>query len=222
MSAREGDLSQLGDCLCGEAGLCTALSLRSGSGRFTEAGVRAASRVLLPTVRCVAVVAPATCGGELLTEAQKHDGLETATRRFRSIGPIRAARADRFDADTAPVPYQATALDLQRVWDRDLQQRRASLGPAESCNARRSRSSIRGLNRNSQSRSEESVQGRGHRGRGQARTVPGVLRHALAGQGHPAGDGASDPGAARLPAITLIVWKKGARFDAQHLKPQTA
>ena len=28
--------------------------------------------------------------------------------------------------------------------------------------------------------------------------------------------------ARKIAAITLIVWKKGARFDAQHLKPQTA
>jgi hypothetical protein len=26
----------------------------------------------------------------------------------------------------------------------------------------------------------------------------------------------------KIAAITLIVWKKGVRFDAQHLKPQTA
>jgi hypothetical protein len=28
--------------------------------------------------------------------------------------------------------------------------------------------------------------------------------------------------ARKIAAITLIVWKKGVRFDAQHLKPQTA
>jgi hypothetical protein len=28
--------------------------------------------------------------------------------------------------------------------------------------------------------------------------------------------------ARKMAAITLIVWKKGARFDAKHLKPQTA
>jgi transposase len=28
--------------------------------------------------------------------------------------------------------------------------------------------------------------------------------------------------ARKIAAITLIIWKKGARFDAQHLKPQTA
>jgi hypothetical protein len=26
----------------------------------------------------------------------------------------------------------------------------------------------------------------------------------------------------KIAAITLIVWKKGGRFDAQHLKPQSA
>jgi hypothetical protein len=26
----------------------------------------------------------------------------------------------------------------------------------------------------------------------------------------------------QIAAIVLIVWKKGVRFDAQHLKPQTA
>jgi hypothetical protein len=28
--------------------------------------------------------------------------------------------------------------------------------------------------------------------------------------------------ARKIAAITLIVWKKGVRFDANHLKPQTA
>jgi hypothetical protein len=28
--------------------------------------------------------------------------------------------------------------------------------------------------------------------------------------------------ARKMAAITLIVWKKGVRFEAQHLKPQTA
>jgi len=28
--------------------------------------------------------------------------------------------------------------------------------------------------------------------------------------------------ARKIAAITLLVWKKGVRFDAQHLKPQTA
>jgi transposase len=28
--------------------------------------------------------------------------------------------------------------------------------------------------------------------------------------------------ARKMAAITLIIWKKGAHFDARHLKPQTA
>jgi len=28
--------------------------------------------------------------------------------------------------------------------------------------------------------------------------------------------------ARKMAAITLIVWKKGVRFDIQHLKPQSA
>jgi hypothetical protein len=28
--------------------------------------------------------------------------------------------------------------------------------------------------------------------------------------------------ARKIASITLIIWKKGARFEAQHLKPQTA
>jgi hypothetical protein len=28
--------------------------------------------------------------------------------------------------------------------------------------------------------------------------------------------------ARKIAAITLLIWKKGARFDAQYLKPQTA
>jgi hypothetical protein len=43
--------------------------------------------------------------------------------------PDSDASSDRFDSNTASFPYQAAALDLQRIWDRDAQQRRATFRP---------------------------------------------------------------------------------------------
>ena len=45
--------------------------------------------------------------------------------------------------------------------------------------------------------------------------------YGLVARGMEANDGASHPGAGSA-AITLIVWKKGVSFDAQHLKQQAA
>jgi hypothetical protein len=65
---------------------------------------------------------------ELLAEAEKHEAWKLL-RQIPFIGPIRAALADRSDPDPTPLPHQAPAVDLQRVWDRDAQQCRASIRP---------------------------------------------------------------------------------------------
>ena len=160
-------------------------------GKISEAGVRRraefyyqqfdALRALRQEVR-----------RELLAEAQKHD----AWKLLRADSVHRAdpgGSADRFDPDTASVPHQATALDLQRVWNRDAQQCRAAFrqGRAE---AREEAGLDSWAEPQSQSRSQESFQECRNRGRCQGRPVSGVLRCA-GGQGNPAGDGASDSGA---------------------------
>ena len=92
--------------------------------------------VLLPAARCAEVVAPGssarTAGGE-----QETPGLETAL-------PDSVDRSDPgggvagHPADPASVSHQATAVDLQRSWHRDAQQRRSPLCRRAARNDRRS------------------------------------------------------------------------------------
>ena len=83
--------------------------------------------------------------------------------RIPSIGPIRAAVLTGHSADTAPLPHQATAVDLQRFWHRNQQQRR-SPRRRDSCNGQEASLDSR-AEQQSQSRSEKSVQGCGDRRR---------------------------------------------------------
>ena len=129
---------------------------------------------------------------ELLAEAAEAQRLEIVTRDSVHR-PDPGGAADRFDSNTASFPYQATALDLQRIWDRDAQQCRAAVRPGRTA-ARQEAGFDSWAESQSQSRTEESIQGCCHRGRGQGWPVPRVLRCA-GGQGNPAGDGASDFGA---------------------------
>ena len=77
-----------------------------------------------------------------------------------------------------------------------------------------------GVESQSQSRSEELVQECCNRGRCQGRSVPGVLRCANRQGIKPEMAGLTL--ARKIAAITLTVWKKGVRFDAKYLNPQTA
>jgi hypothetical protein len=137
-------------------------------------------------------------------------GVEIATRDSVHR-PDPGSSADRSDPDTAPVPHQATALDLQRVWDRDAQQCRASLVQGVLKRAKKP-ASIRGLNRNHNHdlknlfKSAATV----------AAAKPGPFQEfydRLVAKG-------IRPEMARLTlerkiaAITLIIWKKGATATA--------
>ena len=128
--------------------------------------------------------------------------------------------ADRDPADTASFPYQATALDLQRVWDGDARQRRTSILSIEKGGASKKQVSIRGLNRNHNHDLKNLFKG--------AATVatakPGPFQDLY--------DGLVSKGikpamarltlARKITAIILTVWKKGVSFDAKYLKTQTA
>jgi hypothetical protein len=114
---------------------------------------------------------PVTTGStaRAASRGQEARGAEIITRdsvhRSDPSGP-----ADRFDPDPASLSYQATALDLQRVWHRDTQQRRAPLRPGRAA-AREEAGLDSWAEPQSQSRSEESVQECRHRGRCQGGTV---------------------------------------------------
>src|ERR1700691_4483068 len=147
--------------------------------------------VLLPAVRCAAVAVSAGAARVARRSAAARR-LEIVTRD--SIHrPDPGGSADCFDANTASFPHQAAALDLQRIWHRDAQQRRAEVRAGRAA-ARQETTLDSRAESQSQSRTEERIQRCCHRGRCQGWPVQRVLRCA-GGQGNQAGDGASDFGA---------------------------
>ena len=92
-------------------------------GEDHRTGSAPAGGVLLPATRCAAVVAPGSAAGSAGGE-QEAQGVETAL-------PDPLDRSDPgggvagHSADPAPLPHQAAAVDLQRFWHRDAQQRRS-------------------------------------------------------------------------------------------------
>ena len=192
--------------------------VRSGSARSLEAGVRRRAEFYYQQFDALAIVAPGsaarTVGGE-----PKTPRVEIATARFRSIGPIRAALLSRSSrhriVSAASDSYGRTAGSgitthssaEHRYVEGELQRAKKPI-------------SIRGLNCNHNHdlknlfKSAATV----------AAAKPGPFQEfydALVAKG-------IKPEMARLTlarkiaAITLTVWKKGVRFDAKYLKPQTA
>ena len=155
---------------------------------------------------------------ELLAEAQKHDAWKLL-REIPFIGPIRAAlliawmqTPHRFRTKRQLWTYSGFGIEThssaeQRFVQGELQRAKK---PA----------SIRGLNRNHNHELKNVFKS--------AATVAAAkagpfkeFYHALVAKGiRP--EMARLTLARKMAAITLIVWKKGVRFEAQHLKPQTA
>lgn len=155
---------------------------------------------------------------DLLAESRKHQALHLL-RQIPSIGPIRAAllialiqTPHRFRTKRQLWAYSGLALQTYssgeyRVVEGQLQRSKKLLA-------------IRGLNRNHNHDLKNIFKGAAIR----AAAVEGPFQEfyaALVARG-------MRPSMARLTlarkiaAITLLVWKKGVRFDAQHLKPQAA
>ena len=156
---------------------------------------------------------------ELLAEAQKHEAWKLL-REIPFIGPIRAALLIALMQTPHRFRTKRQLWSLQRIWDRDAQQRRAAVRPGRAA-AREEAGLDSRAESQSQSRTEESFQGCCHRGRCEARPVSESFTMRLVAKGiRP--EMARLTLARKMAAITLIVWKKGVRFDAQHLKPQTA
>ena len=155
---------------------------------------------------------------ELLAEAQKHDAWKLL-REIPFIGPIRAAlliawmqTPHRFRTKRQLWTYSGFGIEThssaeQRFVQGELQRAKK---PA----------SIRGLNRNHNHELKNVFKS--------AATVVAAKAGALKEFYHALVPKRIRPEMARLTlarkmaAITLIVWKKGVRFEAQHLKPQTA
>src|SRR6202050_971282 len=160
--AREGDLPQLGDSLQRKTGLRRTLS-RGVAGQDPRSRGAPPGGVLLPAIRCVAGTAPGSAApvARRSSEARR---LEIVTRDSVHR-PDPGGSADRFDSNTASFPYQATALDLQRIWDRNAQQCRTTFRPGRTA-AREETGLGSWTESQPQSRSEEPVQecrqGMGH------------------------------------------------------------
>ena len=166
MTSSEGDVPQLGHPLYRQAGLCTAPSCRVAR---EDQRTRSAppSGVLLPATRCAAMRAPASAarsaGGE-----QEAPSLETALPdSLDRSDPGRGVAGH--SADSAPVPHEAAAMDLQRCRHRDHSSadhrvcRRAAATEEEGRGSR--------AEQQSQSRSEKSFQGSGDRRGHQTRSL---------------------------------------------------
>src|ERR1022692_4037266 len=155
---------------------------------------------------------------ELLVESAKHQASKLLCQ-IPSIGPIRAAQLiailqtpHRFRTKRQLWAYGGLAIETHSSADHRYVE--GQLQPAKR------QVSLRGLNRNHNHELKNIFKGAAII----AATKPGPLQEfyaALVAKG-------MRPEMARLTlarkiaAITLIVWKKGVSFDAEHLKPQTA
>ena len=128
--------------------------------------------------------------------------------------------ADRSGADAASLPHEAPVQGLLRAGDRDARQRRVPrrqrTGGAQEKAGTDSRTELGDHNHDLKNLFKGAAI--------LATTKPGPFQEfysALLAKG-------MRPEMARLTlarkiaAITLIVWKKGVRFEARYLKPQTA
>ncbi len=186
-------------------------------GKIQEPGVRRRAEFYYQQLDALRVLAPGSterfAGGE-----QEAQGLETALSDSVDWSDPGGGVAGH-PADSAPVPHQATAVDLQWFGHRGAQQRRSSKRerPAateeEACGDSRAEREL-------QSRSEEFVQGCGGCRLDQARPFKEFYAALLAKGMRP--EMARLTLARKIATIVLIIWKRGVCFDANHLKPQTA
>lgn len=186
-------------------------------GKITEASVRRRAELYyqqLDTLRVLHQQAKK----ELLAEGRKHKTMKLL-RQIPSIGPIRSVllvailqTPHRFRTKRQLWSYSGLALETRNSGEYRI----------EGGELKRSKKvfAVRGLNKNHNHDVKNIFKGAAIR----AMTVEGPFQkfyEALVAKG-------MKPAMARLTlarkiaAITLIVWKKGARFDAEHLKQQAA
>jgi len=164
-----------------------------------------------------AIVAPRRQAGIVGREPETSRSSIAATdslHRPDSSGP-----ADRSDPDAASFPYQAAALGLQRIGLGHSNQRRISL-PGWQLQRSKKMVAVRGLNPNHNHDLKNIFKA--------AATLASVIAGpfqdfytALLAKGMKVSM-ARLTLARKIAAITLIVWKKGVGFDAEHLKQQAA
>ena len=185
--------------------------------KITEAGVRRRAEIYYQQLDALRSLREQV-RRELLAEGRKHSAMKLL-RQIPSIGPIRAVllialmqTPHRFRTKRQLWAYSGLALKTSmsgeyRIVEGQLKRSRKFLA-------------IRGLNANHNHDLKNIFKGAATR----AAAVPGPFQEFHAGlvaRG-------MKPTMARLTlarkiaAITLLVWKKGVRFDAEHLKQQAA
>ena len=186
-------------------------------GKITEAGVRRRAELYYQQLDALEILRQ-QARRDLLTESRKHSATKLL-RQIPLIGPIRAAllialmqTPHRFRTKRQLWTYSGFGIETQSSADH------------RSVNGRLERAkkqiSIRGLNRNCNHDLKNLFKGAAI----VASSKPGPFQEfytALLAKGiRP--DMARLTLARKIATIVLIVWKRGACFDAQHLKPQTA
>jgi hypothetical protein len=127
--------------------------------------------------------------------------------------------ADRRYADASSVPHQATVVDLQRVGlgTHDSGEYRTVKGQLQRA---KKQATIRGLNRDYNQDLKDIFKGAATRVSSSRGPLRDFYENLLAKGRKPTM--ARLTLARKIAAITLIVWKKEVRFDANYLKPQAA
>ena len=185
--------------------------------QIPEAGVRQRAEICYQQLDALRVLRQ-QARGDLLAESGKHAATKWL-RQIPSMGPMRAAllialiqTPHRFRTKRQLWAYSGLALKTSTSWEYRFVEGQL----------KRSKKflAIRGLNANHNHELKNIFQGAATR----AAAVPGPFHEfhaALIAKGR-------KPPMARLTlarkiaAVTLLVWKKGVRFDAEHLKPQAA
>lgn len=184
--------------------------------KITEAGVRRRAEIYYDEFDALRSLREQV-RRDLLAEGRKHQAMKLL-RQIPSIGPIRAVllmallqTPHRFRTKRQLWAYCGLALKTSTSGEYQIVEGRLK---------RSKKLAIRGLNSNHNHDLKNIFKGAATR----AAAVPGPFQEfhaALVAKG-------MKPTMARLTvarkiaAITLIVWKKGVDFDAEHLKPQAA
>jgi transposase len=185
--------------------------------KISEAGVRRRAELYYQQFDALAALRQ-QARRELLAEAGKHSATKLL-RRIPSIGPIRAAllialiqTPHRFRSKRQLWAYSGLALETYtsgeyRFVGSQLKRSKKILA-------------IRGLNKNHNHDLKNIFKGAATRAAATSGPFQDFYQACVARGMKPAM--ARLTLARKIAAITLLVWKKGVRFDAEHLKPQAA
>ena len=185
--------------------------------KITEAGVRRRAELYYQQFDALAALRQ-QARRELLAEAGKHSATKLL-RRIPSIGPIRAAllialiqTPHRFRTKRQLWAYSGLALETYtsgeyRFVGSQLKRSKKVLA-------------IRGLNKNHNHDLKNIFKGASTRAAATAGPFQDFYQACMARGMKPAM--ARLTLARKIAAITLLVWKKGVHFDAEHLKQQAA